>query len=140
MSGVNVATVLNRCAGRLPVAPPNSARRRALEATALRNQGQLRCDHGGCGHGRVGAGGAGGSDGTLGAASRGTIGSAADERRGGDFMDEGVTAGAGARFVSRIVRLIAAHYQPLGIIPDGVLDGHVAWSRAWAAPAARVAR
>jgi hypothetical protein len=117
MIGTNVATVLNRCAAHLPVAPPKSASAAPLEATP---PARLRSSYdviiAGAGTGGVGA--------AVQAARMGRSVLLLEESDwiGGQMnaagvtsMDEGGTLVRQRGLYRELCGLIAAHYQPLGI-------------------------
>ncbi len=117
MGGANVATVLNRCAGHLPVTPPKSATAAPIEATP---PGKLRNSYdiiiAGAGTGGIGA--------AVQAARMGRSVLLLEETdwiggqamaAGVTSMDEGVTLVRERGLYRELCGLIAAHYQPLGI-------------------------
>jgi len=117
LKGVNVATVLNRCAAHLPVVPPKSAGAAPLEATP---PGKLKSSYdivvAGAGMGGIGA--------AVQAARLGRSVLLLEETDwiGGQMtaaavtsMDEGVALVRERGLYRELCGLIAAHYQPLGI-------------------------
>lgn len=127
-SGTNVATVLNRCAARLPIEAPRSAKAPPLEATRF---AQIKVSYdvviAGAGTGGVGA--------AVQAARMGRSVLLLEETDwiGGQMnaaavtsMDEGVTLVRERGLYRELCGLIAAHYQPLGInYTTAYWNGHV---------------
>jgi hypothetical protein len=128
MSGANVATVLNRCAVHLPVAPPKSASATPIEATPpARLKDSYDIVVAGAGTGGVGV--------AVQAARMGRSVLLLEETDwiGGQMnaaavtsMDEGVTLVRERGLYRELCGLIAAHYQPLGInYMTAYWNGHV---------------
>jgi hypothetical protein len=128
IKGVNVATVLNRCAVRLPIAPPKSASAAPLEPTPA---GNLRQKYdiviAGAGMGGIGA--------AVQAARMGRSVLLLEETDwiGGQAtaaavtsMDEGVALVRERGIYREFCGLVASHYQPLGInFMTAYWNGHV---------------
>ncbi|MEI9896182.1 MAG: FAD-dependent oxidoreductase [Chthoniobacter sp.] len=128
MNGANVATVLNRCAAQLPVAPPKSAKAAPLEATPpSKLKGSYDVVIAGAGTGGVGA--------AVQAARMGRSVLLLEETDwiGGQMnaaavtsMDEGVPLVRERGLYRELCGLIGAHYQPLGIhYLTAYWNGHV---------------